>query len=102
MAMLPSNSDDINKADIEACLKLNMDAQVTKGYSKVYLYQFKIKGENFEFSSTFCVLRKCGIECCVVEQNLSIKFFVVVKSKCSCMPTALKSGRAAQQCSKCL
>ena len=30
MGMLPGNSDDANKADIEACLKLNMDAQVTK------------------------------------------------------------------------
>ena len=32
MAVLPSNSDDINKTDIEACLKLNVDAQVTRGY----------------------------------------------------------------------
>ena len=29
MAALPGNTDDINKADIEACLKLNIDAQVS-------------------------------------------------------------------------
>ena len=28
MAALPGNSDDINKTDIEICLKLNVDAQV--------------------------------------------------------------------------
>jgi len=27
--MLPGNSEDANKADIEACLKLNLDAQVS-------------------------------------------------------------------------
>ena len=27
-ALLPSNNDDVNKVDIESCLKLNVDAQV--------------------------------------------------------------------------
>lgn len=28
MGALPSNSDDVNKVDVETCLKLNIDAQV--------------------------------------------------------------------------
>ena len=29
MAAMPGNSGNINKVDIEACLKLNIDAQVS-------------------------------------------------------------------------
>ena len=29
VTILPGNSDDANKADIETCLKLNLDAQVS-------------------------------------------------------------------------
>ena len=32
MGVLPGNSDDVNKSDIETCLKLNIDAQVCKCY----------------------------------------------------------------------
>ena len=37
MSMLPGNSEDANKADIEACLKLNLDAQVSSYWGKVGL-----------------------------------------------------------------
>jgi len=29
MSMLPGNNEDANKADVEACLKLNLEAQVS-------------------------------------------------------------------------